>query len=87
MFRTYLAYVPWLSIGHSGKYKTIKIVLGQTNQGAEDESFAVLPAYMPEFGVVKLDPVTDTVGGTYRIQQPNVIVQTNVLIGIYLGRA
>ena len=82
MFRTYLAYVPGLSIGHSGKYKTIKIVLGQTNQGAEDESFAVLPAYMPEFGDVKLDPVMDTVGGTYRIQQPNITVHTYILQGL-----
>lgn len=79
MFRTYAAYVPQLSIGHSGKDKTIKVVLGQTNQWAEDEPFAVLPAYMPESGVVKLDPVADAVGGTYRIQQPNITVHTYVL--------
>ena len=79
MLRPYLSYVTELSISHSGKYKTIKLVLGQTNQRPKDEPFAVLPAYMPEFGVVKLDPVTDTVGGTYWVKQPNVTVHTYVL--------
>ena len=84
---TYSSYVPKLSVGHCSKHKAIKIVFGQTHQRTKDKSFAVLPTYMPQFGVVKLDPVTDTVGGTYRIQHTNVIVQTNVLMGIYLTGA
>ena len=84
---TYLFQFFEITIGHSGKDKTIKLVLRQTHQRTKDEPFAILPSHMPEFSVVKLDSVTESVRRAYGIQQPDILVHANVLQSTNLSGA
>lgn len=76
-----------ITISHSGKDETFKLVLRQTHQRAKDESLTVLPSHISQLGDIKLDLVTESVRRTDGIQELSILIHANVLQGTYLSGA